>query len=71
MTSVTSAAVTTGGIWVLLMCVCVCVFQFIENLHGCQRLQVLNLNHNMIQRMERLNALTQLRELQLAHNNIQ
>ncbi|XP_044053435.1 centriolin isoform X3 [Siniperca chuatsi] len=45
--------------------------KFIENLHGCQRLQVLNLNHNGIQRMERLNALTQLRELQLAHNNIQ
>ncbi|XP_070759844.1 centriolin-like [Enoplosus armatus] len=45
--------------------------KFIENLHGCQRLQVLNLNHNLIQRMERLNALTQLRELQLAHNNIQ
>ncbi|XP_026177590.1 centriolin isoform X2 [Mastacembelus armatus] len=45
--------------------------KFIENLHGCQRLQVLNLNHNMIQRMERLNALTQLRELQLAHNSIQ
>ncbi|KAG7215019.1 hypothetical protein INR49_022880 [Caranx melampygus] len=36
-----------------------------------KRLQVLNLNHNMIQRMERLNALTQLRELQLAHNHIQ
>ncbi|XP_026198209.1 centriolin isoform X2 [Anabas testudineus] len=45
--------------------------KFIENLHGCQRLQVLNLNHNMIERMERLNALTQLRDLQLAHNNIQ
>ncbi|XP_078106551.1 centriolin [Sander vitreus] len=45
--------------------------KFIENLHGCQRLQVLNLNHNLIQSMERLNALTQLRELQLAHNNIQ
>ncbi|XP_044190060.1 centriolin-like [Thunnus albacares] len=45
--------------------------KFIENLHSCQRLQVLNLNHNLIQRMERLSALTQLRELQLAHNNIQ
>uniref|UniRef100_A0A3B4V8Y2 U2A'/phosphoprotein 32 family A C-terminal domain-containing protein n=1 Tax=Seriola dumerili TaxID=41447 RepID=A0A3B4V8Y2_SERDU len=45
--------------------------KFIENLHVCQRLQVLNLNHNMIQRMERLNALSQLRELQLAHNHIQ
>ncbi|XP_049908020.1 centriolin-like [Epinephelus moara] len=45
--------------------------KFIENLHGCQRLQVLNLNNNLIQRMERLSALTQLRELQLAHNNIQ
>lgn len=48
-----------------------CVFQFIENLHGCQRLQVLNLNHNVIEKMDRLNALTQLRDLQLAHNNIQ
>uniref|UniRef100_A0A3B4XMS3 Centriolin n=1 Tax=Seriola lalandi dorsalis TaxID=1841481 RepID=A0A3B4XMS3_SERLL len=45
--------------------------KFIENLHVCQRLQVLNLNHNMIQRMEKLNALSQLRELQLAHNHIQ
>ncbi|XP_042337245.1 centriolin-like, partial [Plectropomus leopardus] len=44
--------------------------KFIENLHGCQRLQVLNLNNNLIRRMERLNALTQLRELQLSHNNI-
>ncbi|KAM4615837.1 uncharacterized protein cntrl [Polymixia lowei] len=45
--------------------------KFIEKLGGCQRLQVLNLNHNIIQKIERLDALTHLRELQLAHNNIQ
>ncbi|KAG7217737.1 hypothetical protein INR49_020961 [Caranx melampygus] len=39
--------------------------------HSDDSSEVLNLNHNMIQRMERLNALTQLRELQLAHNHIQ
>uniref|UniRef100_A0A4W6FP57 Centriolin n=1 Tax=Lates calcarifer TaxID=8187 RepID=A0A4W6FP57_LATCA len=45
--------------------------KFIENLHLCQHLQVLNLNHNLIQRMERLSCLSHLRELQLTHNHIQ
>ena len=44
--------------------------QYIENLQGCRRLQVLNLSFNQIQKMERLAHLTRLRELDLSCNCI-
>lgn len=47
------------------------VSQSIQNLDGCRRLQVLNLNHNMIERMEGLTALRQLTDLHVAHNRIE
>ncbi|XP_029999336.1 centriolin [Sphaeramia orbicularis] len=42
--------------------------QFIENLHGRQRLQVQNLNQ--IQRMDQLSTLTRIRHLELDHSHI-
>ncbi|XP_035234664.1 centriolin-like isoform X2 [Anguilla anguilla] len=45
-------------------------FKFIENLEKCERLQVLNLNHNLIEKIEKLEKLHRLRELHLSHNRI-
>ncbi|XP_075188518.1 centriolin-like [Anomaloglossus baeobatrachus] len=45
-------------------------FKFIENLEKCERLEVLNLSHNLIQRIEKLERQTRLRELNLADNRI-
>ncbi|KAI1900561.1 hypothetical protein AGOR_G00051190 [Albula goreensis] len=45
-------------------------FKFIENLEKCERLQVLNLSHNLIEKIEKLGKLYSLRELHLAHNRI-
>ncbi|XP_077140964.1 centriolin [Ranitomeya variabilis] len=45
-------------------------FKFIENLEKCERLEVLNLSHNLIERIEKLERQTRLRELNLAHNRI-
>ncbi|KAG9354507.1 hypothetical protein JZ751_001217 [Albula glossodonta] len=45
-------------------------FKFIENLEKCERLQVLNLSHNLIEKIEKLGKLYRLRELHLAHNRI-
>ncbi|KAJ8413878.1 hypothetical protein AAFF_G00064760 [Aldrovandia affinis] len=45
-------------------------FKFIENLEKCERLQVLNLSHNLIEKIEKLEKLHKLRELHLSHNRI-
>ncbi|XP_044162086.1 centriolin-like isoform X2 [Bufo gargarizans] len=45
-------------------------FKFIENLEKCERLEVLNLSRNLIERIEKLERQTRLRELNLAHNRI-
>ncbi|KAJ8379726.1 hypothetical protein SKAU_G00005040 [Synaphobranchus kaupii] len=45
-------------------------FKFIENLEKCERLQVLNLSHNLIEKIEKLEKLHRLRELHLSHNRI-
>ncbi|XP_069039459.1 centriolin isoform X3 [Lepisosteus oculatus] len=45
-------------------------FKFIENLEKCERLQVLNLSHNLIEKIEKLEKLHRLRELNLSHNRI-
>ena len=42
--------------------------QYIENLDKLRKLHVLNLSHNMIERMEKLDKLLRLRELNLSHN---
>ncbi|XP_062399796.1 centriolin-like [Sardina pilchardus] len=44
--------------------------KYIENLERCERLQVLNLSCNIIQKMEKLDRLHRLRELDLSHNTI-
>lgn len=46
-------------------------FRYIENLDKCERLQVLNLSNNRIERIEKLEKLCQLRELHLSRNRIQ
>ncbi|XP_059403396.1 centriolin isoform X2 [Carassius carassius] len=46
-------------------------FRYIENLDKCERLQVLNLSNNRIERIEKLEKLCQLRELNLSSNRIQ
>ncbi|XP_016397491.1 centriolin-like [Sinocyclocheilus rhinocerous] len=46
-------------------------FRYIENLDKCERLQVLNLSNNRIERIEKLEKLCQLRELLLSSNRIQ
>ncbi|XP_052447896.1 centriolin isoform X2 [Carassius gibelio] len=46
-------------------------FRYIENLDKCERLQVLNLSNNRIERIEKLEKLCQLRELHLSSNRIQ
>ncbi|XP_048849326.1 centriolin isoform X2 [Brienomyrus brachyistius] len=46
-------------------------FKFIECLDKCDRLQVLNLNHNLIEKIEKLDKLHRLLELHLSHNRIQ
>nr|XP_023665341.1 centriolin isoform X3 [Paramormyrops kingsleyae] len=45
-------------------------FKFIENLDKCEHLQVLNLNHNLIEKIEKLEKLHWLQELHLSHNRI-
>ncbi|KAM3911358.1 centriolin isoform 1-T2 [Leptodactylus fuscus] len=45
-------------------------FKYIENLEKFERLEVLNLSHNLLQRIERLERQSRLRELNLAHNRI-
>ncbi|XP_042564083.1 centriolin-like isoform X2 [Clupea harengus] len=44
--------------------------KWIENLERCEKLQLLNLSHNIIQKMEKLDRLNRLRELDLSHNRI-
>ncbi|KAK7165153.1 hypothetical protein R3I94_003505 [Phoxinus phoxinus] len=46
-------------------------FRYIENLDKCERLQVLNLSNNRIEKIEKLEKLCQLRELHLSSNSIQ
>ncbi|XP_073696104.1 centriolin [Garra rufa] len=46
-------------------------FRYIEHLDKCERLQVLNLSNNRIERIEKLEKLCQLRELHLSTNRIQ
>ncbi|XP_058630694.1 centriolin isoform X2 [Onychostoma macrolepis] len=45
-------------------------FRYIENLEKCERLHVLNLSNNRIERIEKLEKLFQLRELHLSSNRI-
>ncbi|XP_016408818.1 centriolin-like [Sinocyclocheilus rhinocerous] len=45
-------------------------FRYIENLDKCERLHVLNLSNNRIERIEKLEKLCQLRELHLSSNRI-
>ncbi|KAE8582478.1 hypothetical protein XENTR_v10020136 [Xenopus tropicalis] len=45
-------------------------FKFIENLEKCERLEVLNLSHNLIEKIEKLEKQIRLRELNLAYNKI-
>uniref|UniRef100_A0A672KDI6 Centriolin-like n=1 Tax=Sinocyclocheilus grahami TaxID=75366 RepID=A0A672KDI6_SINGR len=49
-------------IWLML--------SYIENLDKCERLHVLNLSNNRIERIEKLEKLCQLRELHLSSNRI-
>ncbi|KAL2091990.1 hypothetical protein ACEWY4_011788 [Coilia grayii] len=44
--------------------------RYIENLERCEKLLVLNLSQNMIQKMEKMDRLHRLRELDLSHNRI-
>ncbi|XP_077087989.1 centriolin isoform X2 [Siphateles boraxobius] len=46
-------------------------FRYIENLDKCERLQVLNLSNNRIEKIAKLEKLRQLRELHLSSNCIQ
>ncbi|XP_053328761.1 centriolin isoform X2 [Spea bombifrons] len=45
-------------------------FKFIENLGKCERLEILNLGYNLIEKIEKLEKQTRLRELNLSHNKI-
>uniref|UniRef100_A0A671KF75 Centriolin n=1 Tax=Sinocyclocheilus anshuiensis TaxID=1608454 RepID=A0A671KF75_9TELE len=45
-------------------------FRYIENLDKCERLHILNLSNNRIERIEKLEKLCQLRELHLSSNRI-
>ncbi|XP_043095142.1 centriolin isoform X3 [Puntigrus tetrazona] len=45
-------------------------FRYIENLDKCERLHVLNLSNNRIERIEKLEKLCQLQELHLSSNRI-
>ncbi|XP_017546672.1 centriolin isoform X3 [Pygocentrus nattereri] len=45
-------------------------FRYIENLEKCDRLQVLNLSYNGIEKIEKLERLHKLRELHLSNNRI-
>ncbi|KAJ7993831.1 hypothetical protein DPEC_G00258790 [Dallia pectoralis] len=45
-------------------------FKFIENLEKCERLQFLNISHNVIEKIEKLEKLHKLRELHLCNNRI-
>ncbi|XP_056092231.1 centriolin isoform X2 [Rhinichthys klamathensis goyatoka] len=46
-------------------------FRYIENLDKCERLQVLSLSNNRIEKIEKLEKLCHLRELHLSSNSIQ
>ncbi|XP_027001490.2 centriolin isoform X2 [Tachysurus fulvidraco] len=45
-------------------------FKYIENLDKCERVQVLNLSNNTIEKIEKLEKLNQLHELHLSNNRI-
>nr|XP_014346159.1 PREDICTED: centriolin [Latimeria chalumnae] len=45
-------------------------FKFIENLEKCERLQVLNLSNNLIEKIEKLDQQLKLQKLNLSHNKI-
>ncbi|XP_068105159.1 centriolin-like isoform X2 [Hyperolius riggenbachi] len=45
-------------------------FKFIENLEKCEKLEVLNLSYNIIEKIEKLEKQSRLRELNLSHNRI-
>ncbi|XP_060739295.1 centriolin isoform X2 [Tachysurus vachellii] len=45
-------------------------FKYIENLDKCERVQVLNLSNNTIEKIEKLEKLHQVRELHLSNNRI-
>ncbi|XP_063792051.1 centriolin isoform X2 [Pseudophryne corroboree] len=45
-------------------------FKYIEGLDKCDRLEVLNLSYNLIEKIEKLEKLTRIRDLNLSHNRI-
>nr|XP_056716120.1 centriolin [Euleptes europaea] len=45
-------------------------FKYIENLEKCEKLEVLNLSNNLIEKVEKLDKLLKLRDLNLSHNKI-
>ncbi|XP_041098758.1 centriolin isoform X5 [Polyodon spathula] len=45
-------------------------FKYIENFEKCERLQVLHLSNNLIEKIEKLDKQHRLQELHLAHNKI-
>ncbi|XP_073455648.1 centriolin [Aquarana catesbeiana] len=45
-------------------------FKYIENLEKCEKLEVLNLGYNLIEKIEKLEKQSRLRELNLSHNRI-
>ncbi|KAM4696054.1 centriolin-like [Rhinophrynus dorsalis] len=45
-------------------------FKYIENLEKCDRLEILNLSNNHIEKIEKLDKQMRLRELNLSHNRI-
>ncbi|XP_018420154.1 PREDICTED: centriolin [Nanorana parkeri] len=45
-------------------------FKYIENLEKCEKLEVLNLSYNLLERIEKLEKQSRLRELNLSQNRI-
>uniref|UniRef100_A0A8D2J2T4 Centriolin n=1 Tax=Varanus komodoensis TaxID=61221 RepID=A0A8D2J2T4_VARKO len=45
-------------------------FKYIENLEKCEKLEVLNLSHNLIEKVEKLDKLLKLCDLNLSYNKI-
>ncbi|KAM5145706.1 centriolin [Mantella aurantiaca] len=45
-------------------------FKYIENLEKCEKLEVLNLSSNLLEKIEKLEKQSRLRELNLSHNRI-
>ncbi|KAM4877369.1 centriolin [Thomomys bottae] len=45
-------------------------FRYIENLEKCVKLEVLNLSHNLVEKIEKMDKLLKLRELNLSYNKI-